>query len=351
MAGSHVVPVPRLRAAVDEFMRGFGCEASVAARVAANLIDANLAGHDSHGIGMLPRYGRSFLEGGLVPDAHVAVRTDGGGLLALDGQAGFGQVVGDEAMRLAIGRARRHGSCIAALGNAHHLGRIGAWAELAVAEGLVSIHFVNVISRPLVAPWGGSDARFGTNPFAVGIPVAGGEPVVLDFATSVIAQGKARVAHNKGEPLAPGQIIDHRGAPTTDPAAVVVPPLGALRTFGEHKGYGLALVCELLGGALAGGLAMHAPDSGRQRVLNGMLSIVFDPARLADAALFQGELHAFLDWVRASPPPPAATACASPASPSGSAARGASPRACRSTPRPGTSCSPPRRSSAATRPR
>ena len=302
MATFHTIPVEPLRAALRELMRGFGSEALESERVVDNLLQANLTGHDSHGIGMLPRYGAAFLEGGLQANAHVSVRIDTGSLLAIDGNAGFGQVVGHEAMQLGIERAQEHGSCIMALGNAHHLGRIGAWAEMAVAEGLVSVHFVNVISRPLVAPWGGGDARFGTNPFAVGIPVAAGEEVILDLATSVIAQGKARVASNKGELLAPGRLLDDRGRPTTDPKFAVVPPLGALLTFGEHKGFGLALVCELLGGALAGGLTTHGADSGVKRVLNGMLTILFDPDRLADPATFQHEMHAFLDWVKASPP-------------------------------------------------
>jgi len=232
----------------------------------------------------------------------VLTRLDGGTLLALDGQAGFGQVIGHETMQLGIERAKRHGSCIVALANSHHLCRIGSWAEMAVAEGLVSVHFVNVISRPIVAPFGGSDARFGTNPFTVGIPVPGRDPIVLDMATSVIAQGKARVAHNKGEALAPGQMLDDHGAPTTDPRYAVVEPLGALRAFGEHKGFGLALVCELLGGALAGGLAVQGSADRQQRVLNGMLTILFDPARLGDAGLFAAQAQGFLDWVKASPP-------------------------------------------------
>ena len=301
MPAVHTLAVEPLRAAVSELMRGFASAAREIELVAENLIEANLSGHDSHGIGMLPRYAAAYLEGGLQPNAHVATRIDSGTLLALDGQCGFGQVIGHEAMCLAIERARLHGSCIMALGNSHHLGRIGAWAEMAVAEGLVSIHFVNVISRPLVAPWGGTDARFGTNPFAVGIPVVGGEPIVLDFATSVIAQGKVRLAYNKREPLAPGQLLDDRGRPTTDPKYGVLAPLGALQTFGEHKGFGLALVCELLGGALAAGLAAYEPASGRQRILNGMLTIVFDPARLADATAFQREMQACMDWVKASP--------------------------------------------------
>ena len=304
MTQQHSIPVERLRAAVSELVRGFGSEAAEVEIVTDNLLQANLTGHDSHGIGMLPRYANAFLEGGLRPNAHVRTTLDSGTLLALDGQAGFGQVIGREAMLLGINRAKEHGSCIMALANSHHLCRIGAWAEMAVADGLVSVHFVNVISRPIVAPWGGSDARFGTNPFAVGIPVPGREPIVLDMATSVVAQGKTRVAYNKGEALAPGQLLDDRGQPTTDPRYGVVEPLGALRTFGEHKGFGLSLVCELLGGALAGGLAAHGPATGQQRVLNGMLTILFDPQRLADGALFGGQMQAFLDWVKASPPQP-----------------------------------------------
>jgi uncharacterized oxidoreductase len=298
----HTLPVERLRAAVHELMLGFGSAPREIELVADNLIQANLTGHDSHGVGMLPRYANAYLEGGLRPNAHVSTRLDSGTLLALDGQGGFGQVIGHETMELGIARAKTHGSCIVALANSHHLCRIGAWAEMAVDQGLVSMHFVNVIARPIVAPWGGRDGRFGTNPFAVGIPVPGRAPVILDLATSVIAQGKTRVAHNKGESLAPGQLLDDRGEPTTDPRYGVVEPLGALRTFGEHKGFGLALVCELLGGALAGGLTTHAAADGQQRVLNGMLTILFDPQRLGQAAVYSAEMQAFLDWVVASPP-------------------------------------------------
>jgi len=301
-AGVHTIRVDALRAAVRDLMAGFGSAPREIDLVTDNLIEANLTGHDSHGIGMLPRYANAFLERGLTANAHVSTRLDTGTLLALDGNAGFGQVIGHEAMTLGIARAQTHGSCIVALANSHHLCRIGAWAEMAVAAGLISIHFVNVISRPIVAPFGGRDGRFGTNPFAVGIPVPGREPVILDLATSMIAQGKTRVAHNKGERLAPGQLLDDRGEPTTDPKYGVVEPLGALRTFGEHKGYGLALVCELLGGALAGGLAVHAAADGKQRVLNGMLTILLDPKRLDASALHGDEMRAFLDWVVASPP-------------------------------------------------
>jgi uncharacterized oxidoreductase len=250
---------------------------------------------------MLPRYAEAYLQGGLQPNTHVRTLQDSGALLRLDGGAGFGQVIGAEAMALAIERTREHGSCIVALGNAHHLGRIGAWAEQAATAGLVSMHFVNVIARGIVAPFGGGDARFGTNPFCAGVPFTGREPVILDFATSVIAQGKTRVAMNKGELVPPDHLIDDQGRPTREPRFTVVPPFGALLTFGGHKGYGMALMCELLGGALAAGMTQRDNDSSKKRILNGMLSVLIDPDRLGDRAAFEAEASAFIDWVKASP--------------------------------------------------
>lgn len=297
----HTIALPRLQQAMRRVVRGFGSSEAEVAAVVDNLIEANLTGHDSHGIGMLPRYAEAFLEGGLTPNTHVRTVTDAGALLRLDGNAGFGQVIGAEAMALGIERAQRHGTAVVALGNAHHLGRIGAWAEQAAAAGLVSMHFVNVVARAIVAPHGGRDARFGTNPFCVGIPLTGRAPVILDFATSMIAQGKTRVAHNQGKPVPEGCLLDAQGEPSTDPRWTVVPPFGALLTFGGHKGYGLALVCELLGGALAAGLTQQDDPSGRRRVLNGMLSVLIDPAALADRAAFEAEANAFMAWAQASP--------------------------------------------------
>ncbi len=302
---SHVdtltIPLAPLRAAMQRVVRGFGSRPEEVDAVVDNLIEANLRGHDSHGIGMLPRYADAFREGGLKPNAHVSTVMDGGALLRLDGNAGFGQVIGQEAMALGIERARAQGSCIVALGNSHHLGRIGAWAEQAAAAGLISIHFVNVISRAIVAPHGGADARFGTNPFCVGVPLPGREPVILDFATSMIAQGKTRVAHNKGEAVPPDCLIDDQGRATTDPRYTVIPPWGALLTFGAHKGYGMALMCELLGGALASGITQRDHDSSKRRVLNGMFSVLLDPAAVAERGAFEQEALAFVDWVKASP--------------------------------------------------
>ena len=302
MSTTHTIAVDALYRAMHLLVRGFGSHDAEVEAVCHNRIEANLTGHDSHGIGMLPRYTDSFLEGGLKPNTHVHTVLDAGALLRLDGQAGFGQVVGGEAMALGIERAKAHGCCVMALGNAHHLGRIGAWAEQAVDAGMVSLHFVNVISRGIVAPYGGSDARFGTNPFTAGIPLAGREPLILDFATSVIAQGKTRVAHNKGESVPPDHLIDDQGRATQDPRYSVIEPFGAILTFGGHKGYGMAVLCELLGGALAAGATQHTHDSSKKRVLNGMLTVLIDPNRIAERAAYEREMLTFVDWVTASPP-------------------------------------------------
>ena len=297
-----------LRAQCAGILQAAGSNADEARTVADNLVLANLSGHDSHGVGMIPRYVDAVLEGGLKPNAGAKVLLDGGSLISMDGQRGYGQVVGEQAMTLGMARAKETGSCILSLANAHHLGRIGHFAEMAVAQGLVSIHFVNVLSRPVVAPWGGGDGRFGTNPCCIGVPLKGREPFVLDFATSRVAQGKMRVAYNEGRKVDPGYLIDEQGRPTTDPGVVVVPQpnglFGALMTFGEHKGYGMAVACELLGGALTGGGTWHRPADTARAVINGMLSILIDPAKLGTQASFESEALAFVDWLKQSPAAP-----------------------------------------------
>jgi hydroxycarboxylate dehydrogenase B len=297
-----------LRAQVVAIIAAAGSSAEEAHTVGDNLVLANLSGHDSHGVGMVPRYVDAVLEGGLKPNAGAKVLLDGGALLSLDGQRGYGQVVGEQAMALGMARAKELGSCVMALANAHHLGRIGHFAEMAVAHGLVSLHFVNVQSRPVVAPWGGSDGRYGTNPCCIGVPLKGREPFVLDFATSRVAQGKMRVAHNEARKVEPGYLIDETGRPTTDPGVVVVPQanglFGALMPFGEHKGYGMAVACELLGGALTGTGTWHQPADNRRSVVNGMLTILIDPQKLGTRASFEQEALAFVDWLKRSPPAP-----------------------------------------------
>lgn len=300
-AGPIVIHAQALRAIVRSIFTAAGSDAREAELIAAQLVEANLTGHDSHGIGMIPRYIEVLRAGHLKPNRHAKVVLDSGALLVLDGNEGYGQVMGFEAMEQAIARAREHGTAIVALRESHHIGRIGHWAEQCAAAGLVSMHYVNVISEPIVAPFGGRDARFVTNPFCVGIPLPGRKPVLLDFATSRIAAGKVRVAMNKGEKLKPGTLLDRHGNFTTDPRELFGEEHGAIVPFGEHKGYGMAIVCELLGGALTGGRTLHGKPPTRA-IWNSMLSIVIDPERLGTAANLSKEAEEFIRWVRASPP-------------------------------------------------
>ena len=274
--------------------------------VADHLVAANLSGHDSHGVGMLPTYIAAVREGRLRPNTSHAVVLDAGPFLVVDGNGGYGQVVAHDAIALAIARTRTEGLCLLALRNAHHIGRIGHWGEQCAAAGFISIHYVNAIAnRAVVAPFGGSDARFVTNPYCTAIPAMNGEPpLILDFATSLIAMGKVRVAYNKGEPAPAGALIDAAGQATLEPGTMFAEPSGALLSMGLHKGYGLALVCDILAGALSGGGTFLPERLARNTIINNMLAIVMDPARFGDIAAIRAEMKAFQQWVKASPPVP-----------------------------------------------
>ncbi len=303
----HLIATVALHAWVVDLFRAAGSHEVEARLTADHLVGANLAGHDSHGVGMAPKYVASLLNDELKLNQRVRVVQDAESLLVLDGCRGMGQSVAHQAMTLAIERTRERGACVMALRHSHHLGRVGHWAEQAIAAGCVSIHFTNAVSHmAMVAPHGGGQARYLTNPFTVGIPIPGAEPIVLDFATSAIAHGKARVAYNKGVKAPAGSLLDAHGRPSDDPAVMFEPaggPFGALRTAGGHKGHALAVVCELLGAALAGGETVQpATKLPVHGVWNNMLTIVFDPARLGTGQWFEEQARGFIDWVKSSPP-------------------------------------------------
>jgi uncharacterized oxidoreductase len=201
------------------------------------------------------------------------------------------------------------GLAAVALRNAGHIGRVGDWAEMAAAEGLVSIHFVNAAGSLLVAPYGGVQKRLSTAPYCVGIPRKGHDPIVLDFATSIVAEGKVLVASRGGKKLPKGALVDHDGSLSEDPAVLYGPHAndgprdhtkgtGAIRAFGEHKGSGLAFICELLGGALTG-TGATALD---RRFANGMLAFYVDPKVVDTSNFFDGEISRYADFIRATKP-------------------------------------------------
>jgi uncharacterized oxidoreductase len=189
------------------------------------------------------------------------------------------------------------GIALVGLRNCGHLGRVGDWAELAAAAGQVSLHFLNTSSGLRVAPFGGSDRRLSTNPITIGIPVAGGDPVIMDMTTSMVAEGKLMVALNRGEPVPEGWIIDQHGRPTTDPKDFYAG--GALLTVGGHKGSGLSIVTDLLAGAISTG---KSSDPADEVLRNNMLSIYIAPDVYDAQGSVAAEVARFLAWVKASPP-------------------------------------------------
>jgi uncharacterized oxidoreductase len=280
-----------------------------ARRIATYLTTANLTGHDSHGVIRVPVYVRWKKMGSVVPDQTVELVVDTPSLAVVDGKFGYGQTVTPQAVRIGIEKCKKAGLAAVALRNAGHIGRVGDWAEMAAAEGLVSIHFVNAAGSLLVAPHGGVQKRLSTAPYCVGIPRQGQDPIVLDFATSIVAEGKVLVASRGGKKLPDGALIDFDGTLSEDPAVLYGPysaegprehtkGTGAIRAFGEHKGSGLAFICELLGGALTG-TGATAPD---RRFANGMFAVYVDPKVVDTSHFFDGEISRYVDFIRATKP-------------------------------------------------
>ncbi|EHD21758.1 MULTISPECIES: malate/lactate/ureidoglycolate dehydrogenase [Brenneria] len=287
-------------------LRQAGCDAAEAACVAQHLVAANLKGHDSHGVGMLPHYVNFIAQGQMHPNTPARKIRDGGAVLQFTGDRGFGQRTGKEAMEAAIERVRTTGVCLMTLSSTCHLGRIGTYGQMAAEEGLVSIHFVNVNDHdPIVAPWCGSEARFGTNPICIAFPKSENNAAfVLDFATSIVALGKTRVAYLAGKKFDEEVMIDGDGVSTNDPRVMWEgEKQGALKPIARHKGGGLVLAAELLAGLLSGGGTIQ-PENPRQGVIvNNMTTIVIDPASMVSMAWLQKEYDAMLDYVRSSRAP------------------------------------------------
>jgi hydroxycarboxylate dehydrogenase B len=297
-----IAPSP-LRDLVQTIFERPGSAPAEAAAVADHLIEANLMGHDSHGVIRVAPYIDLIRSGKWSANRHVEVVKDAGAVLVVDGGNGLGQVIAKEAIDLGIERARTHGVAVVGVRNSAHMGRIGAWAEQAATAGLISLHFVNTTGFGIqVAPFGGSDRRLSVNPIAIGAPLAGREPLIHDMSTGAIAAGKIRVARNKGALLPEGAIIDNQGRPTRDPEAFFTDPPGALTTTGGHKGYGLALFVEVLAGALTGGGSGHPDNPSADRPINGLLSILIDPEAMAGSEALAADLERLMEYVTASPP-------------------------------------------------
>lgn len=281
-----------------------GCDRSESEIIAKHLIEANLTGHDSHGVIRVSHYVKWLGEQRVFANKHASLIVKGDNFAVFDGHFGFGQVLGEEVTKAGIEMAKKSGIAIVGLRNSGHLGRIGDWAEMAGAADLISIHFVNGNGYAiLVAPFGGTDKRLSSNPICIGIPNGDNPMLLLDMATCQLSQGKIMVAKNEGTELPTGSILDNQGNPTNDPNVLFLESSGAILPISPgHKGFGLSFMVEVLAGALTGSDTSSPASPTVHCVGNGMLSIYIDQNRFGDNDKFLAEIDKLSMWVKDSPP-------------------------------------------------
>ena len=300
---THYIAAKKLTQIVVKILTIAGSGTKEAKIVASHLVQSNLLGHDSHGVGMIPVYVSNISNGTLIPNQRPAKIKEEGAILVFDGQRGYGQRIAGEVMQNAIANCRQNGLTVAALRNVHHIGRVGAYGEQSLAAGLISIHFVNVVGIGRIAPHAGRDGRLGTNPICIAIPgTTQAEPILLDMASSKLSMGKVRLALEEGVAVQDDNLLDADGNPTNDPHVMYADPPGAMLPAGSYKGYGIALCCEVLAGVLCGGGTIQNRDGKAGGLINNMLTILVDPQRLVDAGWMHREIKSLIRHVKASPP-------------------------------------------------
>lgn len=269
--------------------------------VARYLVMSDLVGHASHGVLRVRQYVEQIQKGEIVCRKEPVVVSEGPGFAVLEGGLGFGQIGAEHATRLACAKAKTQGIALVALRNSAHVGRLGDWVELAAELGCVSFHFVNTLSMPRVAPWGGREGRLSTNPLAWGMPIAGAAPIVVDLTTSVVAEGKVRMNRDAGKPVPEGWIVDRDGKSTSDAKALYAGgsllPLGGLEA--GHKGYALSLMVDLMAGAISGG---GASGADRKINCNNFTVIAIDPTLLAADDWIGRDAARFSEWIKSATP-------------------------------------------------
>lgn len=295
-SGDRINP-GQLRDAVVALIGAVGTPDDIGLTVAEVLVNANLAGYDSHGVLHVPRYLEQAVDGSVAADARPAVLKDGKGSALLDAGRGWGAYGARESMSLAIKKARTNGVGVVSLANSRHIGRLGQYVEDAAAGGMISMVSFGegAPGRHLAAPFGSMQRALSTNPVAFGVPTGDDAPFVLDYATTGIANAKTWVLRDEGKPLPPGCALDRNGLGTTDPAAYL--DGGSLVIFGGHKGYALSLLTCLLGG-LNGAYDLAAHSMG------GPFFLALDVSVFQPVLDYQRAVRDFLDAMRALPPAP-----------------------------------------------
>ncbi|MHB1131291.1 MAG: Ldh family oxidoreductase [Chloroflexota bacterium] len=254
--GGVLFPADRLRAFTEAVFQKVGVSPEDAALTTDSLIEANLRGVDTHGITrMLCVYIKRLQVGVMSARTEWTVVREKPSTALIDAKNSLGQVVATRAMQLAIEKARHSGIGFTAVAHANHYGAAAYYSMMALEHGMIGFSATNAPAT--VAPWGGRDPMFGTNPISYAFPAGDARPVVLDMATTVVARGRLLLFAKQGLPLEPGWALDERGVPTTDAQTAL---RGLLSPLGGYKGYGLALIVDLLCGALTGAnFGIHFP--------------------------------------------------------------------------------------------
>jgi uncharacterized oxidoreductase len=306
--GARTFPPARLRETARAIFAAAGCPAEEAQAIADHLVDANLAGHDSHGVIRILPYIKALRRGVVVAGLTPEVVRQEPALVVLDAANGFGQTSANAATDRACSVAATMGAATVLVRRTGHVGRLGAYAERAAAEGFATIILCNA-PRPgggVIAPWGGRERRLGASPIAMGMPRPPGPPLVLDFSTSYYAVGKLRVARNRGELLPEAAVVAADGLPTRDPNAYFGPPEGAMIPFGGHKGYALNVFTDLLAGLLSGGGAEYPPpgtdEQGGNNLLIHAVSVDAATGGGTGGAALAAAIGAYAAWVTSATP-------------------------------------------------
>lgn len=293
-----------------------GASPANAEQVARSLVDANLAGHDSHGVIRIPQYVNAIRQGEVVPDAEPTIRRETAATALVDGHWAFGQVSAAFATDLAVAKAKAEGVSLVGIVRVNHIGRLGEWATRAADAEIAAIVLAGGFGGrgQSAVPFGGAKPLFGTNPIAVGIPAGAKADVLVDFATTSVAAGKIEVARAKKAPLPPGSIVDREGRPTTDPEDYYAG--GALLPFGGHKGYALSVMVEFLGRIMTGADAFaEEPRGGAVYGHSGALVIGMNPAFFGEPDRYAAAAANTVDRLKAVPPAPGSSGVLIPGEP------------------------------------
>ncbi|WP_222267464.1 Ldh family oxidoreductase [Modestobacter marinus] len=293
------IPAASLRTFGTQVLVALGVPEADGALVSDSLVQADLWGHQSHGFLRLPWYAARLRSGAMRAVTDAAVLSDTGPLVLLDGRDGIGQVLTDQARRLAGERARRHGVGVVGVRNSNHFGTAMYFTRRAAREGLVAVLTTN--ASPAMAPWGGREKVLGTNPWSIAAPGPDGRVIAVDIANTAVARGKIYLAKNRGEPIPETWALTADGAPTTDAAEGV---LGVILPMAGHKGYAITFLMDVLSGALTGSAVatgVHGPYEADQRSGCGHLFLALDPDAFGDRAGYEDRVRQLIDEVRSVP--------------------------------------------------